>query len=121
MASLLEGALAKAVYAGFKGKLLKGVLTRSTPGGTLDSHGDPTGVTVTTFGFEGFVESFSRNFKRPDGIPDGDVSILMFSQSIKTVPTIEDRVALRGVTYQLRKLIEQDPAGATYRFAGYAV
>jgi hypothetical protein len=121
MASLLEGALAKAIYAGFKNKLLKGVLTRTTPGSTLDSNGDPIGVSSSTFGFEGFVENFSRYYKRPDGVPDGDVAIMIFAQSIKTVPTIEDRVVLRGVTYQLRKLVDQDPANATYRFAGYSV
>lgn len=121
MASPLESQIAKAIFKGFKGNLLKGVLTRTTPGGTLDSHGDPTGVAVTTFGFEGFAENFTAFYRAQAGIPDGDVSILILAQSIKTVPTTEDRVTLRGATYQLRKLVEQDPANATYKYSGYVV
>lgn len=121
MVSPLEGALAKAIYKGFKGRLLKGVLTRTTPGGTLDALGDPTSVTPATFAFEGFVENFTAFYRANAGIPDGDVSILIIAQSIKTVPNQEDRVTLRGVTYQLRKLVENDPANAAYRWAGYEV
>jgi hypothetical protein len=121
MASLLEGALAKAIYQGFKGKLLKGVLTRTTPGGTLDANGDPTSVTPSTFTFEGFAENFTAFYRAQAGIPDGDVSILILAQSIGTVPNKDDRVTLRGATYQLRKQVEQDPANATYRWSGYVV
>lgn len=121
MASPLESQIAKAIFKGFKGKLLKGVLTRTTPGSTLDSNGDPTGVTTATFGFEGFAENFTAFYRANAGIPDGDVSILILAQSIKTVPNKEDRVTLRGATYQLRKLVEDDPANATYRWAGYVV
>ncbi|QIG67376.1 hypothetical protein EVB39_047 [Rhizobium phage RHph_TM3_3_9] len=123
MASPLEGQIAKAITKGFKGKLLKGVLTRTVPGGTLDSYGDPVGSSTQTFSFEGFAENFTAFYRANAGIPDGDVSILFIAPSIKpvTVPTKDDRVTLRGVTYQLRQLVEADPAGATYRFAGYVV
>src|SRR5690349_4145400 len=115
MASLLEGQIAKAIYAGFKGKLLKGVLTRSS-GGTLDAYGDPIAPTTTTFAFEGFAENFTAFYRNQAGIPDGDVSVLILAQSIKTVPTKDDRVTIRGKTYQLRKQVEVDPANATYRW-----
>ncbi|QIG75284.1 hypothetical protein EVC29_055 [Rhizobium phage RHph_Y52] len=119
MASPLEGQIAKAIAKGFKGKLLKGVLTRNVPGGTLDSYGDPVGSSTQTFSFEGFAENFTAFYRANAGIPDGDVSILFIAQTLSTVPTKDDRVTLRGVTYQLRQLVEADPAGATYRFAGY--
>lgn len=119
MTSLLEGALAKAIYSGFRGKLLKGVLSRSIPGGTLDSNGDPTATTTVTFTLEGFVENFTAFYRAQAGIPDGDVSILILAQSLNTVPTKDDRVQFRGTWYQLRQQVEQDPANATYRWSGY--
>lgn len=119
MVSLLEGALAKAIYAGFKGKLLKGVLSRTIPGGTLDSHGDPVAPTTETYSFEGFVENFTMRYRPPAGVPDTDVSVLILAQSLKTVPTKDDRVTIRNITYQLRQQVEQDPANATYRWAGF--
>jgi hypothetical protein len=121
MASPLESQIAKAIYKGFKGKLLKGVLTRNVPGGTLDAFGDPVASSAQTFAFEGFAENFTAFYRANAGIPDGDVSILILAQSVKTVPTKDDRVTIRGAVYQLRQQVEQDPANATYRWAGYVV
>lgn len=121
MVSLLDGQIAKAIYAGFKGKLLIGTLSRGIPGNVLDPHGDPTTITPASFPCQGFVEAFSVFFKAQAGIPDNVVSVTIFAQSITTVPTIDDVVIFRGTRYQLRRLIDIDPAVATYRFAGFQI
>lgn len=117
--ALLEGDIAKAIYAGFRGKLLKGTLTRTVPGGGLDAHGDPIASTVTNFSCEGFVENFSAFYRAQAGIPDTDVKVLIFAQSITTVPTKDDVITFRGTKYQIRRILEIDPAVATYQLQGY--
>lgn len=121
MASLLEGQLAKAIYAGFKGKLLKGILSRPVASGGLDINGDPVTVTPQAFPCEGFVENFSAYYREQNGIPDTDMSVLIFSESISTVPQKDDTITFRGTKYQIRKILEVDPAEATYRLQGYRV
>lgn len=117
--ALLEGDIAKAIYAGFRGKLLKGTLTRTVPGGGLDAHGDPIASTVASFPCEGFVENFSAFYRAQAGIPDTDVKVLIFAQSITTVPTKDDVITFRGTKYQIRRILEIDPAVATYQLQGY--
>lgn len=119
MASPLEGQIAKAIYNGFKGRLLKGTLTRSVASGGLDEYGDPVTVTPQSYGCEGIVENFSAFYRAQAGIPDTDVSILILAQSIATVPTKDDTVTFRGATYQIREVLDIDPANATYRLQGY--
>lgn len=121
MASLLEGQLAKQIFAGFKGKLLSGSLTRMVPGGGLDAFGDPVTSTPQSYPCEGFVEAFSAFYRAQAGIPDTDVSILIFAESIGTVPNNDDIVTFRNVRYQIRKTLEIDPAVATYRLQGYRI
>lgn len=120
MASPLD-LIAKQIGAGFKGKLLSGTISRSVPGTTLDEHGDPTGTTVQTFKTQGIVETFKATFRAIAGIPETDVSILLIAALTETVPTKEDKVTFRGTTYQVRKILEIDPANATYRLQGYKI
>lgn len=116
---MLDGQIRNAIAAGFKGKLLKGSLTRTTPGGGLDKYGDPVTPTQATYPCEGFVESFSAFYRAQAGIPDTDVKILLIAGLINTVPVKDDRVTFRGVTYQIRRVLDIDPAEASYQLQGY--
>lgn len=117
--ALLDGQIRNAIAAGFKGRLLKGALTRTVPGGGLDEHGDPVAPTTLTYPCEGFVESFSAFYRAQAGIPDTDVKILLIAGLIDTVPTKDDRVTFRGTTYQIRRVLDIDPAQASYTLQGY--
>lgn len=123
MAGLLEGKIAKAIYKGFKGKLLKGTLTRQVVAETagLDENGDPIDVGPQTFPFQGMIENFSAFFRATVGIPDTDVGVLIFAESISTVPNKDDKVTLRNRQFQVRKVLEVDPAEATYRLQCFEV
>lgn len=117
--ALLDGQIRNAIAAGFKGRLLKGTLTRTIPSTETDDYGDPVGTTTTAYPCEGFVESFSAYYRAQAGIPDTDVKILLIAGLINTVPTKDDRVTFRGTTYQIRKTADVDPAGASYTLQGY--
>lgn len=114
MVSPLENKIAKAIHRGFKGKLLKGVLARIGDPTSLDEHGDPVGGTAAVYNFEGFVESFSAFFQATSGIPSTDLKVLIIARSLKTVPEGDDIVNIKGKILQVRKILEVDPAEATY-------
>lgn len=121
MASLFEGALASAIYAGFKGKLLKGVLRRETASGSagLDSLGDPLATVVETWACQGFTDLYSAFYRSQAGIPDTDLKANIFAKSLAggVVPTKDDQVkfTVSGVAtwYQVRK-VDVDPATALW-------
>lgn len=116
---MLESQIRNEIAKGFKGRLLKGSLTRSTPGGGLDSYGDPVAVTTRSYPCEGIVESFKATFRAIAGIPDTDVKILLIGGLVEVEPQKDDRITFRGVTYQVRQILEIDPANATYVLQGY--
>ncbi len=128
MVSLLEGKLKAKIAQGFKGKLTKGVLRRSVATG-LDSRGNPTAPTITSFNFEGIRESWSALYKANAGIPDTDVSILILQGSFKPVTVItkadEDAEIFLdkpwNAWFQVRKVLEVDPAGASARLQCYEI
>lgn len=117
--ALLDGQIRNAIAAGFKGRLLKGTLTRTVASDERDRFGDPVSVTEQTFPCEGFVENFSAFYRAQAGIPDTDVKILLIGGLINTVPTKDDRVTFRGATYQIRRIENIDPANASYTLQGY--
>lgn len=117
--ALLEGQIRDAIAAGFAGKLLKGTITRTVPGGGLDVNGDPKAPTTQTYQTQGFVESFSAYYRASAGIPDTDVKITLIGGLTDTVPTKDDRVTFRGAAYQIRKVLGIDPAEASYTLQGY--
>jgi hypothetical protein len=118
---LLDGQLAKAIYAGFKGRLLTGRLLRVAPiaaDGT-DEDGDAASVTPALYGLEGFDDRYSDFSRATAGIPDTDVKVCIFAASLPAGvrPLKDDKVALRraGVDrwYQLRR-DATDPAEALW-------
>ena len=125
MPGLLDGAIASAVYAGFKGRLLTGTLRQSSAA-TLDDLGDPATPTDTDYPVQGFVDGYSAVFRAQAGIPIEDVRVSIFGKSMPTGvrPGRDDRVRMRqaGVDtwYQLRTA-EVDPAGALWECQAYAI
>lgn len=116
---MLDGLIRSQIAAGFKGRLLKGSLIRTTPGGGVDEYGDPIKPVTTLHPCEGFVETFSAFYRQQAGIPDTDVKILLIAGLIDTVPQKDDRVTFRGKTYQIRRVLDIDPAEASYQLQGY--
>lgn len=119
--ALLEGQIRDQIAAGFAGKLLKGTITRTVPGGGLDANGDPRAPTTQTYQTQGFVESFSAYYRAASNgmINDTDVKILLIAGLTNTVPVKDDIVTFRGTAYQVRRILEIDPAQATYVLQGY--
>ncbi len=121
MAGLLTGKLAKQIFKGFKGKLLKGELRREVSGDTLDEFGDPVGPTLQYFGIEGFTDEFSAFYKEKAGIPESDLKVAIFAQSSPGLtPRKDDKVTFKGKWYQLRK-IGVDPADALFECQSFEV
>jgi hypothetical protein len=117
--ALLDGDLRAAIARGFAGLLLPGVVTRTVPGGGLDEHGDPIANTTVTYACQGFVETFSAFYRAQAGIPDTDVKITLIGGLTGTRPQKDDRVTLRGTVYQIRRIVNIDPAEASYELQGY--
>jgi len=120
MASLLEGQIAKAIYAGFKGKLLTGTLRREIPGGSNDEHGDPETITVSTYDLQGFADEYSDAFKAQAGIPVADLKVCIFAQSLSVRPAKDDQVRFGSTWYQLRK-VATDPATALWTCQAFEI
>lgn len=120
MASPLESAIRAQVASAFRGRLLTGTLRRTTYG-TVDAFGDPVLGSAQTWTFDGIVDSFSAFFAAQAGIPVTDSRILIIAGSLATSPQKDDQVKLRDTWYQLRRLVEQDPAGATFIFSGFEI
>lgn len=111
--ALLTGDIAKKIFAGFKGKLLKGELRRETPSTALDEYGDSV-KEPSYFTVEGFVDEYSEFYRASAGIPDTDLKINIFAQSAPTLtPNKDDKVQFLGQWYQLRR-VGTDPATALW-------
>jgi len=124
VAGLLEGEIAKRVYAGFKGKLLSGTLRRVSPdeSGGLDEFGDPSSQSVATWTCQGFLDEYSEFIRAQAGIPDTDLKINIFAASLPSGvrPLQGDQVQFRGTWYQLRNA-DTDPAQALWVGRGYEI
>ena len=121
MASLLDK-IPKQIFAGFKGKLLAGVLRRPAPGPLLDDYGDPTTTVVTTYNCQGFVDNFSVFYLAQAGIPLTDIKWNIFAASLtgSLVPQKDDQVQFREQWYQIRT-VNTDPAQALWFGAAFAI
>lgn len=125
---LLDGDLAGAIYAGFKGKLLKGVIRQTiTPAsGALNTQGDPADLPAPVdTKCEGFTEAYSLAFIERAGIPRGDLKINIFAASIPGLrPGADDKVRFdrKGVGrwFQLRGA-DTDPAEALWVCQGFEI
>jgi hypothetical protein len=120
VASLLESSIRNQVAAALRGQLLTCILRR-VASTALDDYGDPVPGTATTYSFDGMRDTFRAEFAVASGIPVTDAKILIVAGSLATIPTKDDQVKIRDQWYQLRRITAQDPAGATYEFAGYEI
>lgn len=125
---LLDGDIADAIYRGFKGKLLRGLIRQSAVpiSGGLDEHGDPIETADTDTPIEGFTDLYSTTFRALAGIPTGDLKVCFFAKSAPLIsPSKDDRVMFMraGVPswYQLRGPIETDPATALWTCQAYQI
>jgi len=119
MASPLESEVRNAVAAGFKGLLLTGTIRRETVL-SLSAEGDPI-TSFVDYTFEGIRDSFSAWFIASSGIQATDSRILIIAGLCPIVPTQDDKIKIGGSWFQVRRVVEIDPAGATYTLAGFAI
>lgn len=123
MPSFLDGPLAAALYAGFKGKMRAATLRKTvipTSGG-LDGRGDPLTTTGVRYGCEGFTEDYSELYKTQAGIPATDLKVCIFAASLQAgiAPAKQDQVMITGPLpggsnwYQIRD-VRTDPATALW-------
>ena len=114
---LLGVNMAAEIAKGFKGLLLPGTLTKSTPGtrSTTDITGG-TNPTEAVFTFEGFVEDYSDKTIAETLIQEGDrkISILRGSLSDTTqIPEPHDALSIESEAYEVIRVM-RDPAGAIF-------
>lgn len=119
MASLLESTIRKTVATAFAGKLLTGTLRRVSST-TVDSYGDVVAGTAATYAFDGMVDTFDSRFL-PAGVEATDARILIIGGSLSVTPQKDDQIKLRDQWYQVRGIVERDPANATYTMAGFEI
>lgn len=124
---ILDGTIAESIYAGFKGKLLVGIIRQQvTPdSGSLDAKGDPIELDPVDTPVEGFVDEYSAFFRAQAGIPDTDLKVCIFAKSAPAItPTKDDMVRFTqaGVEtwYQLRRA-DTDPARALWTCQGFVI
>lgn len=120
MAFLDSAFVRNALAQGFNGQLSKGVLRREASS-TVNNYGDRVVASVQSFPFQGTRDTFNAAFAAQAGIPDTDVRILFIAGLIKTVPRQDDKVFIKNQWFQLRKLVETDPAEGHYVFAGFEI
>lgn len=114
---LLDGDLAKQIFAGFKGLLLKGKIRQEIVSG-VDANGDPITSVVET-AIEGFLDEYSAFYKASAGIPDTDFKANFFAKSAPSVtPSRDDKILLGGKWCQVRK-VGTDPATALWTLQVY--
>lgn len=122
---LLDGDLARSIYAGFKDRLLTGEAQRkgALQSAGLDDHGDPLGTEALTWDVQGFLDVYSRDTRARAGIPDTAVKVCIFSQSAPSYsPKMDDVVRLGARWARITSgPIEIDPAGALWTCQGQEV
>jgi hypothetical protein len=124
---LLDGQLASAIYAGFKGKLLIGSFRQATvpASGALDSYGDPIDAGYVDTPCQGFADEYSAFYRAQAGIPDDSVKVCIFAKSMPGItPAKDDKVKLTqaGVAtwYQVRS-VATDPATALWTLESFTI
>lgn len=122
---ILDGQLAKQIYAGFKGRLLRGRLRRIVSPSGLDANGDPVGGKTEIKKLEGFTDNYS-DFSRANGIPETDLKVCIFTSSLPPGyrPLKDDKVGMTqaGVErwFQLRR-DATDPAEALWTCQAFEI
>lgn len=119
MASPLESQIAKTIASAFKGLLLVGTIRRELVG-SLDPNGDPV-ISSADYRFEGIRDNFSAAYAAAAGVPVTDARILIIAGLSAIVPKMDDKIKIGGGWYQVRRVLEIDPATASYTLAAFAI
>ncbi len=120
---ILDGPLAKSIYAGFKGKLQTGVIRQAAApeSGGLDAYGDPLDMLPVETPIEGFVETYDAAYAARASIPETDSKVCFFAQSAPEItPTIEDQIKMGTRWFQIRKA-GTDPATALWSCQSFEI
>lgn len=120
---ILDGQLAQAVYAGFKGKLKTGLIRQeiAPASGALDGNGDPIDVSPVFTKIEGFTDQYSAFYKAQAGIPDTDLKVCWFAKSAPGVtPGRDDKIKIGATWYQVRDY-RVDPATALWECQSFEI
>ncbi len=82
---------------------------------SVDAFGDASTVTTTDYAIQGIRDNFSAEFATINAIPITDVRILLIVGLIKpaTMPLQDDLINFYGEWYQVRRVLEIDPARAS--------
>lgn len=123
---LLDGDLARTVYAAFRGKLKSGVLriTDVPDDAVLDDYGDALG-TPRDLPIEGFTENYDAAYAARAGYPRTDLVVNIFAQSIPGIEPPKDAKVGIGPAgarqwYQIREA-KTDPATALWQCRSFAI
>lgn len=124
---ILDTALRDAIYAGFKDKLLTGIIRQySEPdSGALDEYGDPIDLAATDTDIQGFVDEYDDRYRAQAGIPEADVLVNIFGGSATAITPAKDdvvRFTRNSVAtwYQLRR-VKLDPAGVLFTCQAFVI
>jgi len=124
---LLDGDLAASIYEGFKGRLLSGTFyqRRIPDSGGLDQLGDPQDLGYDDFKCEGFVDDYSAFTRAQAGIPDTDLKLCIFAESMPGVVPEQANFAVLNTKlgpkwYEVRKRAT-DPAVALWECQAFEI
>jgi len=125
--AILDGDIASAIFKGFKGKLLTGLIRQRTvpSSGALDQYGDPIDLEATDTAIEGFVENYDDAYRARAGIPETDLQVNIFAKSAPAITPGKDDIVkfTRGTVdtwYQLRR-VKTDPALALWQCQAFEI
>lgn len=101
---------------------MTGILRREEAN-SLDANGDPIPGTVTNYSVQGIRDNFAAHYALLYGIPQTDVRIVLILGLIKpaTMPQKDDKIFIRGEWYQVRRVLEVDPANASVTLQAFQV
>ena len=121
MSTLLKGKIRKAIAKGFKGKLLKGTLTRRNSSTVDPNTGFPTNTTPQSFTVEGFHDNYNETFRVGAGIPETDSQIILIAGNCQIEPKKDDKIIFPNYpSFQIRK-IKTDPDKAHFDCQVYEI
>lgn len=112
----MNGKIRQKIAKAFKGKLLKGTLTRTFESNTVDPE---TGFAVEgisqTFSVEGFVDNYDEYIRVRLGIPQEDCKIILIAGNCQVDPILNDVVIFPSFgSFKLRSNIMTDPDKAHF-------
>ncbi len=119
MVSPLEGSLAAQIYTGMKSLFIDATLTRDTTSSNspdIDRFNPPP-PTSTDYPCKVVVETYAEKYRMDGLVKANDRRVLILGNSVAVVPTINDRVSVRGITFTVID-VQTDPALAVYTCQG---